>query len=105
MASFKRNIIRYTLGFLAIVCVAYVFVNANLYNHSPLKFGNVQTCNTQINSKKIFNQLKNVNSIPGTTGPGVPNIVRSTLSKKYGPVDESASSFYGAGSGKCFFLT
>jgi len=100
MPSSETNIIRYICGFLVIVCVVYVFVNTDRYNHSPLKFGNVIICSTQINSKKISNQLKNVNSIPGTTGPGIPNTVRSTLSKKYGPVDESASSFYGAGSGQ-----
>ncbi|CAF3350950.1 unnamed protein product [Rotaria sp. Silwood1] len=37
-----------------------------------------------------------VNSIPGTTGPGIPKAIRSALSKKYGGVNTSATESYGA---------
>ncbi|CAF5177005.1 unnamed protein product, partial [Rotaria sp. Silwood1] len=37
-----------------------------------------------------------VNSIPGTTGPGIPKAIRSALSKKYGGVNTGATESYGA---------
>ncbi|CAF1308504.1 unnamed protein product [Rotaria magnacalcarata] len=40
-----------------------------------------------------------VNSIPGTSGSGIPNKIRVTLTEKYGGVDAQATTFYGAEKG------
>lgn len=91
----------FTFGSIIIACIIY---SMNLHNHILSKFNNCQEYSMSTNYKKTYNlqllnQPNNVNSIPGITGPGVPNLIRSTLSKKYGPINESATSFYGAGSG------
>lgn len=44
-------------------------------------------------------QYRNVNSIPGTTGPGIPATIRSILTDKYGGVDVHANTTYGAAAG------
>ena len=53
-----------------------------------------------VSSSLTLDQFDNVNSIPGTTGPGIPNVMRSILSDKYGPVQANATSFYGAEAGR-----
>jgi hypothetical protein len=60
---------------------------------------------TKSSNTILLDHFNNVNSIPGTTGPGIPNIIRSTLSTKYGSVNENATSFYGAGSGMYILLS
>jgi hypothetical protein len=41
-----------------------------------------------------------INSIPGTTGPGIPQAVRKMLNNSYGGVNESVTDTYGAAEGK-----
>ena len=41
-----------------------------------------------------------MNSIPGTTGPGIPHKIRKILNSSYGGVTENATDFYGAAQGK-----
>jgi hypothetical protein len=53
------------------------------------------------NVTKLSGLMDNrVNSIPGTTGPGIPLKIRAILHNSYGGVNESATDFYGAAEGK-----
>jgi hypothetical protein len=100
--------IGYSLLSLLSVYMIYVFLNLGQYKFIMTKLTRIEPCSMPNYLKKlsnsfVLNHFNNVNSIPGTTGPGIPNIIRSILSTKYGPVNPNATSFYGAGSGIFFF--
>ncbi|CAF1036084.1 unnamed protein product [Adineta steineri] len=50
----------------------------------------------KLSNSSVLENFTDVNSIPGTTGPGVPTVIRLALSTKYGGVNTSATSSYGA---------
>jgi hypothetical protein len=107
--STAKETVCYSLILLILGCMIYVSFNWKTHKLIGIKSVNIETYSTADDSKKSsksfrLNYFNNVNSIPGTTGPGIPNIIRSTLSTKYGPVNESSTSFYGAGSGMYLFL-
>jgi len=96
--------ISYSLLLLSLSAIIYVRLNLDAHKPTMAKLLKLKAYPISNDPKKLSStflskDFNNVNSIPGTTGPGIPNIIRSTLSTKYGPVDESATSFYGAGSG------
>ncbi len=99
----------YSLFLLIFGCLIYLNVDPITPKFFITELLNINTYSTSYNSKKfsnkfLLNRFNNVNSIPGTTGPGIPNIIQLTLSTKYGPINESATSFYGAGSGMYLFI-
>ena len=53
----------------------------------------------KLSTSSVLEYFNDVNSILGTTGPGIPVAIRSILSKKYGGVNSDAVSSYGAAPG------
>ncbi|CAF1180137.1 unnamed protein product [Adineta steineri] len=50
----------------------------------------------KLSNSSVLEHFTDVNSIPGTTGPGIPTVIWLALSTKYGGVNTNASSSYGA---------
>ena len=103
------QIARYHVRSIAILIVATIFIfaliNTNGKGIRIRRIERFQSClftesTAMVSSSLTLDQFDNVNSIPGTTGPGIPNVMRSILSDKYGPVQANASSFYGAEAGR-----
>ncbi|CAF1083853.1 unnamed protein product [Adineta steineri] len=53
----------------------------------------------KLSNSSVLEHFTDVNSIPGTTGPGIPTVIRLALSTKYGGVNTNATSSYGAAAG------
>ncbi|CAF3657571.1 unnamed protein product [Adineta steineri] len=50
----------------------------------------------KLSNSSVLEHFTDVNSIPGTTGPGIPTVIRLALTTKYGGVNTNATSSYGA---------
>ena len=94
-----------SMGILIIVTICiFALFNINGKGIRIRRIERFQSCllteSTEVVSSSLaLDRFDNVNSIPGTTGPGIPNVMRSILSNKYGPVHANATSFYGAEAG------
>ena len=101
MASDRVRFI--TVLILSLIC-AYILLNINgkgmrIRKMQRLKSWLFAGYGEILTTSLVLDGFDNVNSLPGTTGPGIPKVMRSILSKKYGPVHANASSFYGAEAG------
>ncbi|CAF2699375.1 unnamed protein product [Rotaria sp. Silwood2] len=75
--------------------------------HNPYIFSNSAVVETNgilryMKTKLSATSLEyfdDINSVPGTTGPGIPKAIRSSLLNKYGGVDTYATMSYGAATG------
>lgn len=98
------------ISLLVIISVLIIAINYG-FNLAPVKLENVlklRNSNEQSDTSRVVGSLRklqeytNINSIDGTTGPGIPYYIRSILSKRYAAIDEDATDFYGAGKGLFF---
>ena len=94
----------YFIVTLACVFALYALQN-NTHHYSTIaKWAVVEASHLpdyfkQLSNASVLEHLKDVNSIPGTTGPGIPVAIRLMLSTKYGGVNSSATRSYGAAPG------
>jgi hypothetical protein len=98
------------LGYFIIIVIwifiFYVAIKRTYYCHTIVESSSSETCHLpdylkKLSTSSILDYFNDVNSIPGTTGPGIPVAIRSILSTKYGSVNTSAASSYGAAPGMC----
>lgn len=98
------------LGYFIVIVVwiviFYAAIKRTYYCHTIVELSSSETCHLpdylkKLSTSSILEYFNDVNSIPGTTGPGIPVAIRSILSTKYGGVNTSAVSSYGATPGMC----
>lgn len=99
-----------SLLWYVIIILAVGFIMATIYSQSfnyrsvlqklnRMRITNIPNCSKMKLSSANLEKFEDVNSIPGTTGPGVPKAMRRFLTDKYGGVNTSATSSYGAETG------
>ncbi|CAF3079519.1 unnamed protein product [Rotaria socialis] len=82
--------------------ITYIYLKSFHYRYILPKLNLVETTNnieyyrkTKLSAASL-EYFDDVNSIPGTSGSGIPKKIRATLTDKYGGVDAQATTFYGA---------
>ena len=90
---------------LAAVSLIHGFFNINGDRFMPSRLTSIRSVcalpchSSKLSTSAVLDQYDNVNSIPGTSGPGIPKRIRSILTHTYGSIDTNATTYYGAGSG------